>query len=66
VNPQNGLGPEKTFGGQSTFILPVRGRADAFIAMFDLWRPENAIDGRYLWLPVCLGDERLVISWADK
>ena len=66
VNPQNGLGPEKTFGGQSTFIFPVQGKKDAFIAMFDLWRPDNAIDGRYLWLPMRFEDDRFTISWASK
>lgn len=35
VNPQNGLGPEKTFGGQSTYVLKVHGKEDAYIAMFD-------------------------------
>jgi hypothetical protein len=66
INPQNGLGPEKTFGGQSTFILAVPGRTHAFIAMFDLWRPENAIDGRYLWLPMRFGDRKFAIPWHSE
>jgi beta-xylosidase len=66
VNPQNGLGPEKTFGGQSTFVLPVQGKEDAYIAMFDLWRPDNAIDGRYLWLPVEFTEDVLKIEWMDE
>jgi len=41
-----------TFESQSTFILPIQGKADAFIFMADRWRPNNAIDGRYVWLPV--------------
>jgi len=57
-NPCVGEGSELTFGGQSTYILPVPGKDDAFIAMFDLWRPDNAIDGRYLWLPMCFVDGR--------
>ena len=65
VNPLNQLGPEKTFGGQSTFILPVQGRKDAFIALFDLWCPDNAIDGRYLWLPLRFEGDRLSVAWAD-
>ena len=55
-NPCVGEGRDTTFGGQSTFILPVAGKRDAFIAMFDLWRPENAIDGRYIWLPMRFTD----------
>ncbi len=65
VNPANGLGPEKTFGGQSTFILPLDdGRC---IAMFDLWCPSNAIDGRYAWLPIEFdGDAMPRIAWRDE
>ena len=64
INPQNGLGPELTFGAQSTFILPIPGKKDRFIAMFDLWHPENAIDGRYAWLPICFKEDRFTIAWA--
>ena len=64
-NPCVGENSEITFGGQSTYILPVAGREDAFIAMFDLWRPENAIDGRYMWLPVEFEDERIVLRYRD-
>jgi hypothetical protein len=63
INPENGMGPELTFGAQSTFILPVPGKKDTFIAMFDLWRPENAIDGRYAWLPMRFKDDRFAIKW---
>lgn len=65
VNPLNRLGPDKTFGGQSTFILPVQGKRDAFIALFDIWRPDNAIDGRYVWLPMRFTDEGLTLTWRD-
>jgi beta-xylosidase len=66
INPDNGMGPEKTFGGQSTYILAVPGKADAFIAMFDLWRPQNAIDGRYLWLPMRFEDDKPRITWRSE
>lgn len=66
VNSANGLGPEKTFGGQSTFILPVAGREDAYIAMFDIWRPRNPIDGRYVWLPIEFTDDGYQIRWRDE
>jgi beta-xylosidase len=65
TNTENGLGPEKTFGGQSTFILPVQGKEDAFIALFDLWRPDNAIDGRYAWLPITFTDTGFKIKWEN-
>lgn len=66
LNPQNGLGPEKTFGAQSTFVQQVHGLNDAFIALFDIWNPADAIDGRYVWLPVAFHEERgFQIQWRD-
>ena len=66
INPQNGLGPEKTWGCQSTFMLPYPGRKGEFIAMFDMWRPDNAIDGRYVWLPVEFdANDKMSILWRN-
>lgn len=64
-NPCVGENSEITFGGQSTYLLPVAGHEDAYIAMFDLWRPENAIDGRYMWLPVEFKGERIVLRYRS-
>lgn len=66
VNPHNGKGPELTFGGQSTHIHPMPGAPGRFIAMFDLWTPQNPIDGGYIWLPLDLDDGRMVIQWQDQ
>lgn len=67
VNPANDLGPEKTWGCQSTFIMPYPGCDGKFIALFDMWRPENAIDGRYVWLPVDFDEDgRMSIVWRDS
>jgi hypothetical protein len=64
------LGPGElitnTFNSQSTFILPVQGRADAFIFMADRWNPKNAIDGHYVWLPVEFRHGVPTISWRDE
>lgn len=50
VNELNGVGPEKTWGGQSNFILKV---SDAlYLAMFDIWKPKNQIDSRLMWFPM--------------
>jgi len=65
THPANGMGAEKTFGGQSTFILPVQGSPGSFIAMFDIWCPDNAIDGRYLWLPMQFENEGVSIPWKS-
>lgn len=66
VNPHNQLGPDKTFGGQSTFILPVQGKPGAFIAMFDIWQPKDPVTGTYIWLPIQLEDDGFKIEWVDQ
>lgn len=65
-NPCEGLKSELTFGGQSTYVLPVAGKKDAFIFMADKWMPDNAIDGRYLWLPVKFKDDNIEINWLKN
>jgi len=66
VNPHNQLGPEETFGGQSTFVYPVAGRHDAWIAMFDINLPQNPITSGYIWLPIEFEGDRPVIRWRDQ
>lgn len=65
-NPCSGNGSEKTYGGQSTFVLPVAGKNGAFIFIADKWNPANAIDGRYLWLPVNFNGDKIDIRWKDE
>jgi hypothetical protein len=65
-NPAVGPDAELTFHSQSTFVLPVRGRPGAFIFMADRWRPQNAIDGRYVWLPVIFRNGRVELEWRDE
>ena len=66
-NPCVGEGAELTFGGQSTYVLKVEGMDDAYIAMIDIWRPENAIDARYVWLPVeFVSSDKFKVNWRDK
>ncbi len=65
-NPCIGEGAELTFHSQSTYILPVAGKKNAFIFMADRWRPKNHIDGRYIWLPVKVVNGQPVIEWMDK
>ncbi|WP_026776088.1 glycoside hydrolase family 43 protein [Polaribacter sp. Hel_I_88] len=64
-NPVRGTEKEKktTFYSQSTHILPVLGKKDAYIFMADRWRPKNAIDGRYVWLPIEFEDGKPIIKW---
>ncbi|MCD8740350.1 glycoside hydrolase family 43 protein [Mucilaginibacter roseus] len=65
-NPCTGNGANLTYGGQSTHVLPVQGKKDAFIFMADKWAPKDAIDGRYLWLPITFNGNDISISWKDE
>jgi hypothetical protein len=58
-NPCRGTDAQKgnTYESQSTFVLPVIGKKDTWIFMADRWRPNNAIDGRYIWLPIRFDSE---------
>lgn len=66
VNLHIGLGPEKTFGGQSTFVLPVAGRRDAWIAMFDINRPQDPVNSGYIWLPIRFENDQPIIEWHTE
>lgn len=55
-----------TYHSQSTYILPVAGKEGQFIYLGDRWTPENAIDGRYIWLPLEFEDGRFIIRWKDE
>lgn len=66
TNPHNGLGKELTFGGQAASIVEVQGRERAFIAFFDINKPEHPYESLYIWLPVSFEDGRMQIRWRDQ
>jgi beta-xylosidase len=66
ANPNNGLGADLTFGGQSNFILGVEDREDAYIAMFDVNKPEHPFESGYIWLPILFKGSEMHISWQDS
>lgn len=66
VNPHNGLGPELTFGGQSASFLKVDGKKDAFIAIFDINKPDHPFESLHIWLPASFQDSRMRIPWRDE
>jgi hypothetical protein len=67
-NPCRGPLAEKTFNGQSTYILEVKGEGEEVrhIFMADIWRPQHPIDARYIWLPIEFEDGKPVIRWQDE
>ncbi len=64
-NPCRGPGSEITFRCQSTYILPVAGKPDAFICMLDRWSQFDLPDSRYVWLPLRFEREGFVVEWRD-
>ncbi len=65
-NPCVGKDADITFGGQSTYILPVHGMPNKYIFMADIWRPKNPIDARYIWLPIQFDKKGTpYLKWMD-
>ena len=62
-NPCRGPLAEKTFNGQSMFVLPIN---DQYIFMADIWRPRHPRDARYIWLPITFEDGKPVVRWRDE
>jgi len=65
-NPMIGPNADSTFGGQSTYVLPVKGKKNAFIFMADKWNPKDLKDSRYLWLPIQFKNELPFVEWKDE
>ena len=67
-HPNPCLGPQQeiTFGGQSTYILPVAGKENAYIFMADIWHPKHPSDARYIWLPIEFVEGVPVIRWRES
>lgn len=65
-NPCTGPDAEKTFYAQSTFVMPVAGKKDAYIAMFDRWNKTDLRNSRYVWLPIVFKEGKVTIPWRKE
>jgi hypothetical protein len=76
-NPCRGPKADKTFEGQSTFVLSLTSHpspltshpsplTSEYIFMGDIWKPEHPRDARYIWLPIEFEDGKPVINWRDE
>ena len=63
-NPCRGPLAEKTFNGQSTFVLTLDDGRHIFMA--DIWRPNHPRDARYIWLPIEFENGAPVVRWQDE
>jgi hypothetical protein len=64
-NPCLGPGADITFGAQSTFVLPIADKPGAFIFLADRWNADNLQDSRYVWLPLELDGDQVMIRWRE-
>ena len=65
-NPCVGTNSGLTFNSQSTYVIPVAGKTNAYIFMADRWKPNNPITGQYVWLPVDFENGLPVLKWFDS
>lgn len=66
-NPCRGNENERktTFKSQSTYIIPLIGKKDAFIFAADRWNPNNISDSRYVWLPIKFEKGNPFLEWKS-
>jgi hypothetical protein len=67
-NPCTGIDADKTFYGQSTYVIPVNAKKGQFIACFDMWKKKDLADSRYIWLPLKIDKStgKMSIPWMPS
>ena len=63
-NPCTGKDADITYASQSTYIIKVPHKKNAFIFLADRWNKTNLPDSRYVWLPMVIKHGKPQISWA--
>ena len=56
---------DTTFRSQSTYVIKVQGKDDAFIYVGNRWNPQDALDARHIFLPVEWEGNMPIIKWHD-
>lgn len=65
-NPCTGKDADKTFYAQSTYVQPVIGKKNCYIAMFDRWNKKDLENSRYVWLPISFDNGTITIPWRES
>jgi hypothetical protein len=65
-DPCKGPDGKITFHSQSTFVLPLKGKKNAFLFLADRWNKTNLEDSRYVWLPLLMTEKGPQIELKDK
>lgn len=64
-DPCTGPDADKTYYAQSTYVQPVAGKDDCYLAMFDRWNKTDLEDSRYVWLPITWHGDKPEIAWQE-
>ena len=65
-NPCTGPDSDKTFYAQITYVQPVIGKNDSYVALFDRWNKKDLENSRYVWLPIEFDGDNITIPWRDS
>jgi hypothetical protein len=67
-NPCRGTEEENktTFHSQSTYVIPVNGKKEAYIFAGDRWFPDDLKFSRYIWLPIQFENGLPILKWYDS
>lgn len=65
-NPCTGPDADKTFYAQSTYVQPLPGQPNKFVAMFDRWNKTDLENSRYVWLPLEFAGDSITIAWTEE
>jgi beta-xylosidase len=63
-NPCRGPKAEKTFNGQSTFVLTLNESLHIFMA--DIWKPQHPRYATYIWLPIEFENGKPIVRWRNE
>jgi len=63
-NPCTGEDAGITYSSQSTYVIKVPHKKNAFIFLADRWNKNDLPDSRYVWLPMVIKNGKPQISWA--
>ena len=61
-NPFSGTGAATSYRSQPAYVLPVAGKANAFIYVGDRWNTQDLGDSRYVWSPLRVAGTRITID----
>ncbi len=65
-NPCTGKNAAITFTAQSTYVVAIPGKTDAFIFLADRWNKTDLEDSRYIWLPMTITNGKPQVRWVNR